>query len=72
MLRLYSPQAIQDVDEFVSSSEEIWRNIAVHHLLTNEVNGCRQNESPNSWQQLLAIIWLKGLVVSSESGEKYA
>ncbi len=79
MLRLYSPQAIQDVDEFVSSSEEIWRNVAVHHLLTNgsyEVNGCRQNESPNSWQEvsnlkwfLLAIIRLKGLVVSSESGE---
>ncbi len=26
-------QAMQDVDEFVSSSEQIWRN--VHHLLTN-------------------------------------
>ncbi len=39
------PQAIQDVDE-------IWRNLALHHLLTSEsyaVNGCRQNESPNSW-----------------------
>ncbi len=36
-----------DVDEFVSSSEEIWRNLALHHLLTNgssAVNGCRQNE----------------------------
>ncbi len=46
------PQAIQDVDEFVSSSEQIWRNVALHHLLTNgssAVNGCRQNESPNSW-----------------------
>ncbi len=44
----HSPQAIQDVDEFVSSSEQIWRNLAVHHLLTNgssAVNGCRQNES---------------------------
>ncbi len=27
------PQAIQDVDEFVSSSEHIWRNVALHHLL---------------------------------------
>ncbi len=82
MLKLYSPQGIQDVDEFVSSSEEIWRNVAVHHLLSNgscAVNGCRQNESPNSWQEvsnlkwfLLAIIRLKVLVVSSESGEKYA
>ncbi len=47
-----NPQAIQDVDEFVSSSEQIWRNVALHHLLTNEssaVNGCRQNESPNNW-----------------------
>ncbi len=46
------PQAIQEVDEFVSSSEQIWKNIALHHLLTNgssAVNGCRQNESPNSW-----------------------
>ncbi len=43
------PRAIQD--EFVSSSEQIWRNLAFHHLLTNgssAVNGCRQNESPNS------------------------
>ncbi len=44
-------QVIQDEDEFVSSSEQIWRNLALHRLLTNgsfEVNGCRQNESPNS------------------------
>ncbi len=40
-------QSIQDVDEFASLSEEIWRNVAIHHLLTNgssAVNGCRQNE----------------------------
>ncbi len=46
------PQAIQHVDEFVSSSEQIWRNLSLHHLLINgssAVNGCRQNESPNSW-----------------------
>ncbi len=41
-------QAIQDVDEFISSSEQIWKNLALYHLLTNgssAVNGCRQNES---------------------------
>ncbi len=46
------PQAIQDVDEFISSSEQIWRNLTLHHLLTNRssaVNGCRQYEVPNSW-----------------------
>ncbi len=40
--------SIQDADEFVSSSEQIWRNVALHHLLTNgssALNGCRQNES---------------------------
>ncbi len=45
-------QAIQDENEFISLSEQIWRNLALHHLLTNgssAVNGCRQNESPNSW-----------------------
>ncbi len=46
------PQAIQDVDEFVSSSEQIWRNVAFPHLLisgSSAVNGCRQNQSTNSW-----------------------
>ncbi len=45
------PQATQNVDEFVSSWEQIWRNLALHNFLTNAssaVNGCRQNESPNS------------------------
>ncbi len=42
-------QAIQD--EFVSSLEQIWRNVALDHSLngSSAVNGCRQNESPNSW-----------------------
>ncbi len=47
MHSVISPQAIQNVDEFVSSSEQIWRNLVLHHLLTNgssAVNGCRQNE----------------------------
>ncbi len=41
---------VQVVDEFVSSSEEIWRNVALHHFsnVSSAVNGCRQNESPNS------------------------
>ncbi len=46
------PQSIQAVDEFVSWLEQIWGNVAFHHLLSNgssAVNGCRQNKSPNSW-----------------------
>ncbi len=42
-----SPLRPVDVDEFVSSSEQILRNLALHHLLTNgssAVNGCRQND----------------------------
>ncbi len=45
-------QVIQDVNEIVCSSEQIWRTLVLHLLLTNRfsaVNGCRQNESPNSW-----------------------
>ncbi len=38
-------QAIQDVDEFVSSSD--LETCSITSLVT--VNGCRQNESPNSW-----------------------
>ncbi len=42
--------AIQDVDEFISSSEQIWSNLALHHLLTIGVNTViRQNESPIHW-----------------------
>ncbi len=29
-LRMYSPQAIQHVDEFISSSEQIWRNVSLY------------------------------------------
>ncbi len=53
LLEIYSSHPFtQDVDEFVFSSKIIWENVALHHLLTNgssTVNGCRQNESPNSW-----------------------
>ncbi len=37
-----------------SSSEQIWRNYAFDHLLTNgtsAANRCRQNESPNCWSK---------------------
>ncbi len=47
----FSHHDIQDVDDLVSSSEQILRNFALDHLLNNgssAVNGCRQNESPNS------------------------
>ncbi len=46
------PQTIQDVEEFESSWEKIWKNVALHHFPTNgssAVNGCRQNESPDIW-----------------------
>ncbi len=51
-LKCTNSQAIQGVDESVFSSEKIWKNVALHDFLTNgsyAVNGCRQNESPNSW-----------------------
>ncbi len=44
------PLAIQEVDEFVSLSEQICRNFALIDLFANgssAVNGCRQNESLN-------------------------
>ncbi len=46
--------SLHDIDEFVSSSEQIgiFYFFSLHHLLTkvsSAVNGCRQNESPNSW-----------------------
>ncbi len=43
-------QAIQDVDEFGSSSDLAKFTITslAHHGFS-AVNGCRQNESPNSW-----------------------
>ncbi len=31
--KLTHPQAIRDVYEFLSSSEQIWRNLALHHFL---------------------------------------
>ncbi len=40
------PQAIWDLNEFISSLEHIWKNVALHHFLreSSAVNGCRQNE----------------------------
>ncbi len=51
-MKMYTPQVIQYVDEFISLSKQIWGNVALHHLLidgSSAVNGCRQNESQNSW-----------------------
>ncbi len=31
----FAEKVIQDVHEFVCSSEQIWRNVALHLLLTN-------------------------------------
>ncbi len=62
------PQFIQDVDEFVSSSEQIWRNLALYHLLTNgssAVNGCRQNEC---FLQINSFSLHKMLIDGLESG----
>uniref|UniRef100_A0A8C0YEA9 Protein kinase, cAMP-dependent, catalytic, beta a n=1 Tax=Cyprinus carpio carpio TaxID=630221 RepID=A0A8C0YEA9_CYPCA len=50
----FADQPIQIYEKIVSafsSLEHILRNFTLHHLLTNgssAVNGCRQNESPNS------------------------
>ncbi len=49
-IKLHTLKAIQHVNEFVSSSEHIRINLALHHLLNNEssvVNGCRQSEYSN-------------------------
>ncbi len=48
-LKCTHPKACQQVHNFIFLLEQIWRNLALHHLLTNgcfAVNGCRQNESP--------------------------
>ncbi len=52
------PQAIEDVDEFVSSSEQILINLALHHMLTNgssAVNGCHQNEIQTANKNIIII-----------------
>ncbi len=43
VLKMY-PYSIQE--------KQIWGNVELYHLLTNgssAVNGCRQNESLNTW-----------------------
>ncbi len=41
------PQAIQVVDEFVSTSEQIWRNLALHNLLTNGSSAETKETNPS-------------------------
>ncbi len=46
-------QDIHDVNEFVSSLGQLWRNFALLYSLTNGssgVNGCRQNESKQQFE----------------------
>ncbi len=46
LLKMCSPSGHQRC-RWVSSQEQIWRNLVLHHFLTNgssAVNGCRQNE----------------------------
>ncbi len=45
------PQAIQDINNFVSLSKQIWGNLALHHLLTN---GCSE-WVPSEWEFKLLI-----------------
>ncbi len=52
LLTVYSPLNHPRCRWVVSSSQQFWRNRALNHLFINAssaVNGCRQNESPNSW-----------------------
>ncbi len=78
------PQKIQDIDELVSSSEQIWRNVAVNHLLTNgpsAVNG-RECKQLIKIQPIASELKYESsihnktssseTVISSESGEEYA
>ncbi len=41
------PQAIQDAGEFVSSLEQMWRNVALYHLLTS---GSSSEWVPSEWE----------------------
>ncbi len=61
-LKFTHPKAIHNVDGLVSSWEQIWRHLELHHFLSNgssAANGCRQ--SPNSWclhfQQIFIFGW---------------
>ncbi len=51
-LKEYFTQKLQFAENlFAFSLEQMWRNVALHHLLINRsfvVNGCHQNESPKS------------------------
>ncbi len=52
LLNVFSPSGNPRCRFFFFPSEQIWRNVALHHLLINGssvVNGCRLNECPNNW-----------------------
>ncbi len=57
------------LDEFVSSLDQIWRNVTFRHLLTNgssAVNGCRQNESPKviHTTPVHRLVWIPFLCIT--------
>ncbi len=59
------PQAVKYVDTFVSSSEHICRNVALHHLLSSwssAVNGLHQYESKHLAKSV-PICWMAWLWV---------
>ncbi len=49
------PQDIQDLDEFVPSSEQIWKKCALHHLINNGSSAVRMPS--------LNILWIEKLRV---------
>ncbi len=53
-LKVTHPLAIQDLDELVYSSEQIWRNVAFF----SAVNGCRQRVQTVDKNKML-IDWLE-------------
>ncbi len=58
MYKFTHPQAIQYINEFVSSSEHIWINVALPYLFTNgcsAVNGCRQNKVQKAYKNNIII-----------------
>ncbi len=62
------PQAIQNIDEFISSSEQIWRDVTLHHLLTSgcsAVNVMLHFSKSVQMNELIHI--LDGLKVSKSS-----
>ncbi len=53
------------------SSKLIWRNLALHHLLTSgssEVNGCRQNSQDVNWWT--GVVWITCELLRVQTADK--